>query len=349
MKRFTSTEKWSTGWHFTLTPSHKLAWACLNDLCDHAGVIETADALIAQYIGDVTFTIESFADVAGTERIRKIGPNRWWLPKYIEFQNAGGISAIKKQHQPAIRSIMKNQLPILINHPGENSALLAHNEWVANSNQSQTEYPSQRDVLGKNYLNITRQGTGTGKGTEREEGVGEEKTNPEPENRMELFSEPVPVKTKAQIKAKEIESAFDAFWEIMPNKTDKLRAKKAFEQQAKSHDPWDIVRRTARYLAKEQARQKTNPEAFIPQNPHNWLIGGGFLSDPSHIPTPPKKLLHAAWTASGRNGSGPPPWEKLATDSATINDMRRAFRPLDLLLDGVAECVKIVTGMELAS
>jgi MoxR-like ATPase len=61
-----------------------------------------------------------------------------------------------------------------------------------------------------------------------------------------------------------------------------------------------IVGRTARYLAAEQSRYKAKPEDYEPLMPSTWLNQQRFLDEPSAIPVPPKKVLYAAWTASGK-------------------------------------------------
>jgi hypothetical protein len=152
MKKFTCTDKWDNNWHFALSPFHKLAWSFVNDRCDHAGVIEVPDVLMAGYVGDPTFTMEAFAIIAGPERIVRLASGAWWLPKYVGFQHAGGVSAKKKPHQPAVRSIIKNRLPILIGNDSD-GVYAVHNQWVKDSSLYPIPYPTDRDVLRKTYVN----------------------------------------------------------------------------------------------------------------------------------------------------------------------------------------------------
>ena len=80
--------------------------------------------------------------------------------------------------------------------------------------------------------------------------------------------------------------------------------------------------------------------------PSTWLNQQRFLDEPTAVPVPPKKLLYAAWTACGRNGSGPPEWGILAQNKALVQEMRDAHEPFNLIVEGIMECVQIVNGLE---
>jgi len=147
MKRFTNTDKWDDSWHGNLSNVHKLAWSFVNDRCNQAGIIELPNFLFAGYLGDSTFTMEAFAEIAGKERLVKLPSEKWWLPKYIGFQNAGGLSALKKPHQPAIRLVLKHHLPVLIGNDSKGTYSI-HNQWVIEGYPKGIEYPSSSNVLG---------------------------------------------------------------------------------------------------------------------------------------------------------------------------------------------------------
>lgn len=171
-----------------------------------------------------------------------------------------------------------------------------------------------------------------------EESTGEDKTVHDTGNSPrgdsgDLLSGMMPVKA----------DHFDMFWEIMPTKKGKGAAMKAFREASKKHPPDFIIRRTAFYIADEQAKYRRDPAKYSPLHPATWLNQGRFDDEPDGIPVPPKKILHAAWTACGRNGSGPPDWPVLAQDKALVQEMRNAYPAFDLLVEGIMECVQIVT------
>jgi hypothetical protein len=111
MKKFTSTDKWDDPWHDALSQTHALVWSFVNDRCDHAGVFDISERLIAVHVKDPRFSLTEFAAVAGPDRFRQLPCGKWWLPKYIAFQH-GRLSRQKNQHRPVFRSIEKHALPV---------------------------------------------------------------------------------------------------------------------------------------------------------------------------------------------------------------------------------------------
>lgn len=63
--------------------------------------------------------------------------------------------------------------------------------------------------------------------------------------------------------------SFDAFWSAYPRKTDKAKARKAFDKAAGSVDAWGVIVRGAERLA---ADPNLPPAQFIP-HPTTWLNG----------------------------------------------------------------------------
>jgi hypothetical protein len=323
MKRFTSTDKWDDVWHYGLSPTHKCAWAFLNDRCDHAGVIEVPNVLMAGYVGDTSFTLEAFAEIAGPTRLVRLDSGKWWLPKYILFQDVNGISVTRNQHQPAIRSILKHHLPVPIGNDAD-GIYSTHNEWVKDGFPNGVKYPTNTPAIPIGYLSDRSQGKGTGKGKGKKRGPGRKKTEGANDSTAKWF---------------------EMFWSIVPNKVGRGDAEKAFAAAAATYDPEMIVRRTAVYLAAEQARYKATPEGFRGLHPATWLNGKRFLDEPGAVPVPMQSTLNAAWKACGRNGSGPPEWSVLAQNKALVQEMRDAHPPFDLLVEGIMECVQIVKGI----
>lgn len=111
MKKFTETLTWQKPWFAGLTASEALAWKLLNDMADHAGVVEIPDSLLQLFSRNKRLTLALLAAKFGADRLRRLPCGKYWLPGYIEFQH-GKLSRAKKPHQPVFRSIEKHQLPV---------------------------------------------------------------------------------------------------------------------------------------------------------------------------------------------------------------------------------------------
>jgi len=106
MKRFTETQKWEDPWFRRLSIHHKALWSWLLDKCDNAGVIEPDIELASFQIGYQypMDTLSVFGD-----RLVKVGPEKWFIPKFIGFQY-GVLSPDCKAHNPVFASLKKHGL-----------------------------------------------------------------------------------------------------------------------------------------------------------------------------------------------------------------------------------------------
>lgn len=106
MKRFTETTKWADPWFRRLSPHAKLLWQWLLDNCDHAGVIALDLELASFHIG-YPMGIDTLSELG--ERVRKLDAEKYFMPKFIEFQYSK-LSKECKAHRPVFQSIEKHGL-----------------------------------------------------------------------------------------------------------------------------------------------------------------------------------------------------------------------------------------------
>jgi hypothetical protein len=106
MKRFTETNKWGDLWYRKLEPAQKLLWQWLLDNCDHAGVVEPDLELASFQIG-IPYHADAMEKLG--DRVKKISPSKWLIPKFIDFQY-GHLSEDCKAHGPVFASLKKHQI-----------------------------------------------------------------------------------------------------------------------------------------------------------------------------------------------------------------------------------------------
>jgi hypothetical protein len=92
-KRLTDTEKFHDPWFRQLPPAEKLLWLYACDRCDAAGVwavdLEFASLLLGCKLAPGVQRGAGWVD-----RVIEIeGGRKWWLPRFITFQNPRGISS----------------------------------------------------------------------------------------------------------------------------------------------------------------------------------------------------------------------------------------------------------------
>jgi len=122
-KRFTASDKWRDKWFRTLTPELKLMWIYICDECNHAGIWEV-DIELANFVVGINITekeiLESF-----NGRILEYKKDKWFIPKFIEFQYGNVLS----QKNPALRSVIKelekNNLDCLFDIVDESNSVSA--------------------------------------------------------------------------------------------------------------------------------------------------------------------------------------------------------------------------------
>jgi hypothetical protein len=100
--RFTATEKWSDPWFCELSEKDKLFWIYLVDNCDHAGIWQVNWPLVRFYIKDYVLNEKSF-----NGRIVKLREDKWFIPKFIEFQYKTGLNPENRAHQSVLNILEK--------------------------------------------------------------------------------------------------------------------------------------------------------------------------------------------------------------------------------------------------
>jgi len=106
-KRFTDTDKWQKYWISQLSPNYKLFWIYLLDMVDNAGIYDVNLGL-AQYLLNVELE-ESHILKAFGKHIVVVKQNKWFIPKFIEFQY-GDLNPANKAHLSAINKLKKYNL-----------------------------------------------------------------------------------------------------------------------------------------------------------------------------------------------------------------------------------------------
>lgn len=104
-KRLTATEKWADPWFFSLKPMEKLFWIYLLDNCNHAGIWDVNWTLALIHLGGPF----EFDEATFRGRITVLeGGQKWFVPKFIEFQYKGHLNHENRAHQSVI-DILKRE------------------------------------------------------------------------------------------------------------------------------------------------------------------------------------------------------------------------------------------------
>jgi hypothetical protein len=101
-KRFTATEKWLDPWFCSLTPIQKLFWMYLVDNCDHAGIWQVNWPLVKFHLG-----IDSIDKTVFKGRITELSKDKWFMPKFIDFQYNGVLNPLNRTHASVIALLKK--------------------------------------------------------------------------------------------------------------------------------------------------------------------------------------------------------------------------------------------------
>jgi hypothetical protein len=100
-KRFTATEKWDDPWFSNLESKDQLFWIYLLDKCSHAGIWQVNWPLVKFHIKGFRFNADTFKD-----RILEITPEKWFIPKFIEFQY-GELNQANRAHASVLYALEK--------------------------------------------------------------------------------------------------------------------------------------------------------------------------------------------------------------------------------------------------
>ncbi len=107
--RFTDIEKWKDPWFMGLPSRFKLLWLFLVDNCDNAGVWAVNEMLATVQVGEVIDWKEA-VDVMSA-RIRPIdGGRKWYLVKFIRFQQPRGLNPTNPAHEQVLRLLASHSL-----------------------------------------------------------------------------------------------------------------------------------------------------------------------------------------------------------------------------------------------
>ena len=104
-KRFTDTDKWKKGFIKNLPAKYKLLWLYILDDCNHAGIWDTDFEVASIRIGSKINEKEA-AQVLGEQIKIFDGGNKWFIPKFIDFQY-GQLNENVNAHKSVIKLLDK--------------------------------------------------------------------------------------------------------------------------------------------------------------------------------------------------------------------------------------------------
>lgn len=116
-KRFTATEKWIDPWFCALPLADKLFWVYLLDNCDHAGIWQVNWPLVRFHIPGY-----EFGEVRFEGRVTILGPEKWFIPKFVQFQY-GELNPANRAHASVVSILMKEGA-----YKGLTRSLIAHKD-----------------------------------------------------------------------------------------------------------------------------------------------------------------------------------------------------------------------------
>lgn len=109
-KRFIDTEIWKKSWFRRLDPTIKLFIIYLFTNCDHAGLLDVDIEAAEFHIGG-----EIEVEHVPKGWIIEVGKDKWFLPKFIDFQYPKGLNPNMKMHQSVARLLEKYDLNKYLN------------------------------------------------------------------------------------------------------------------------------------------------------------------------------------------------------------------------------------------
>jgi hypothetical protein len=167
-KRFTDSEKWGHEWFHKLTPTQKILWVYLCDVCDGVGKWKVNFPLASFMIGE-TVSWSDLEAIGLGKRIVKLSEDEVWLAGFIKFQYKT-LSIKNNAHRGMMRSIVNSigHLPLA----GESLELINSFKTLLSENQK----PENKDPQpGVNRGSTDPTGNGYGKGNGKGKGKGKGK------------------------------------------------------------------------------------------------------------------------------------------------------------------------------
>lgn len=107
-KRFTDTEKWEKRWLRKLGGKFQLFWHFINDRCNHAGIWDVDMESFEFHTGwklTRKETLEAF-----NRKIFKIKEDKWFIPKFVEFQYGRYLNPESNVHRSVRKCLDKYDL-----------------------------------------------------------------------------------------------------------------------------------------------------------------------------------------------------------------------------------------------
>lgn len=115
-KRFIDTEIWKKSWFRKLSPTIKLFIIYLFTNCDHAGLLDVDIEAAEFHIGG-----KIDLDQVPEGWIIQVRKDKWFLPKFIEFQYPKGLNRNMKMHQSVAKLLEKHNLVNYLNAQKEST------------------------------------------------------------------------------------------------------------------------------------------------------------------------------------------------------------------------------------
>jgi len=103
-KRFTDTDKWMDGWFYGLSPIDKLIWLYALDACNHTGVWKINIPMMSGMVG-TKITVDQI-EKALTDRIIKIDDDKYFIPKFLQFQYPKGLKKTVNAQRAVVESLI---------------------------------------------------------------------------------------------------------------------------------------------------------------------------------------------------------------------------------------------------
>ena len=142
-KRFTDTDKWMDAWFYSLKPTQKLIWLYALDSCNHAGVWKVNTPMMSGMIG-ATISTDDIQNVL-SERIVKIDDDKFFIPKFLQFQYPKGLKVKVKAQASVIDTLLLLDLRLTLRQLLPKS-YLSLCEGLGNTCLSATETDTDKEI-----------------------------------------------------------------------------------------------------------------------------------------------------------------------------------------------------------
>jgi hypothetical protein len=169
-KRFTETDLWKNQrWFRKLSPTHKLAFNYIKDVCNHGGLWRVDCADLIEDLGLEEFDISSFIKDVNTEydsvsgkkisreRLKLVKKNYLWITGFIQFQYEG------KDKRVPLTSPVRTALLFLKSLDILEESLSRGYVTLKQQLPEGWEAPKEKDKDKDNVLSLTKENKNNGK------------------------------------------------------------------------------------------------------------------------------------------------------------------------------------------